>query len=129
MTASASLDFVKDFVIATTVIAILLSAWSVLWGVPLAAEKLQEQAKEKDPSLWQEYEAKLGPGETLARRPDLFLELSETLNQKNVQKLKDLEEMLKQATANGDFESEEGNFDDLIERLGQAIEKEEGKKP
>jgi hypothetical protein len=43
--------------------------------IPKAAEQLEIEAKELAPDLWQEYQAKLGPGESMATRPDLLQEL------------------------------------------------------
>jgi hypothetical protein len=43
--------------------------------VPTAVRQVEELAKELDPALWQEYEQKLRPGETLAKRPELLDEL------------------------------------------------------
>jgi hypothetical protein len=52
-------------------VTILLSSWII----PKAAEQIELQAKELDPSLWQEYASRLEPGEVLAMRPDLMQEL------------------------------------------------------
>ena len=43
--------------------------------IPQAAEQLEQITREADPELWQEYQDKLEPGETLAMRPDLIQEL------------------------------------------------------
>jgi hypothetical protein len=43
--------------------------------VPKAADQLERDTKRLRPGLWEEYEAKLGEGETLATRPDLLQEL------------------------------------------------------
>ena len=43
--------------------------------VPKAAEQLEKDTKRIRPGLWEEYEAKLGEGETMATRPDLLQEL------------------------------------------------------
>jgi hypothetical protein len=43
--------------------------------IPQAAKELERQTKELDPSLWEEYQAKLQSGETMDMRPDLMQEL------------------------------------------------------
>ena len=43
--------------------------------VPKAAEQLENDTKRLRPGLWEEFEAKLGEGETMASRPDLLQEL------------------------------------------------------
>lgn len=46
--------------------------------VPKAAEQLEADTKRLRPGLWEEYEAKLEPGQTMATRPDILQELGET---------------------------------------------------
>ncbi len=43
--------------------------------VPKAAEQLENDTKRLRPGLWEEFEEKLGEGETMATRPDLLQEL------------------------------------------------------
>jgi hypothetical protein len=43
--------------------------------VPKAAKRLEKDTKRLRPGLWEEYEAKLGEGATMANRPDLLEEL------------------------------------------------------
>lgn len=47
--------------------------------VPAAAQKLEEECRELSPELWEEYQAKLGEGETMDQRPDLMRELGKKL--------------------------------------------------
>lgn len=55
--------------------------------IPQAVVELEKQLREKDPELWQEYEAKLQPGETLATRPDLIQELGTKLRQMQLEEM------------------------------------------
>lgn len=43
--------------------------------VPRAAEQLESDTRRLRPGLWDEYEAKLEPGETMTSRPDLLQDL------------------------------------------------------
>lgn len=47
--------------------------------VPKAAEQLEADTKRLRPGLWEEYEAKLEPGQTMATRPDILQELGEEM--------------------------------------------------
>eukprot|EP00563_Minutocellus_polymorphus_P018163 CAMPEP_0197726506 /NCGR_PEP_ID=MMETSP1434-20131217/16128_1 /TAXON_ID=265543 /ORGANISM="Minutocellus polymorphus, Strain CCMP3303" /LENGTH=215 /DNA_ID=CAMNT_0043312467 /DNA_START=69 /DNA_END=716 /DNA_ORIENTATION=+ len=47
--------------------------------VPKAAEQLEADTKRLRPGLWEEYEAKLEPGQTMATRPDILQELGEVM--------------------------------------------------
>lgn len=67
-----------------TVLVVLTAGAFLLFGlsyviaaflIPKAAEQVEREAKELAPELWDEYQAKLGPGETMATRPDLLQEL------------------------------------------------------
>jgi hypothetical protein len=53
----------------------LVVAVFTLFVVPTAVKQVEELAKQYDPALWEEYEQKLRPGETLAQRPELLEEL------------------------------------------------------
>ena len=46
-----------------------------LFIVPAVVKEVEKLAREFDPALWQEYEQKLKPGETLAQRPELLEEI------------------------------------------------------
>jgi hypothetical protein len=50
--------------------------------IPQAAKQLENQTKELDPDLWDEYQAKLEPGQTLDQRPDLMQELGDIMQKK-----------------------------------------------
>lgn len=51
-----------------------------------AAEQLEKETKELRPDLWDEYQAKLGEGETMATRPDLLQELGNIMQPLLVEK-------------------------------------------
>jgi hypothetical protein len=76
--ANAALEGVRTFF---TVIAVLILGFvgltyaTVTFIIPKASEQLERDTKRLRPGLWEEYEAKLGPGETMATRPDLLQEL------------------------------------------------------
>lgn len=76
--ANASLGAVRTFFIVVT--AILFAGAGLTYFVasvivPQAAKQLEQDTKRLRPGLWEEYEAKLGEGETMERRPDLLQEL------------------------------------------------------
>lgn len=52
--------------------------------IPQAAAQLEQQVKDYSPDLWNEYQAKLELGETLAMRPDLMQELGTKMQQANL---------------------------------------------
>ena len=69
---------IKTILVILTAGAFLLFGLSYITAaviIPKAAEQLEREAQELAPELWQEYQAKLGPGETMATRPDLLQEL------------------------------------------------------
>jgi hypothetical protein len=78
-----ALDYVelsKNFAIGTITFATLLVGITYVFVnvlMPQAAQQLKDQVQDLDPSLWKEYQDKLGPGETLSTRPDLMQELGE----------------------------------------------------
>ena len=47
--------------------------------VPKAAEQLEADTRRLRPGLWEEYEAKLEPGQTMATRPDILQELGDVM--------------------------------------------------
>ena len=68
--------------IGLTAIVFALAGLTYLFAsilIPKAAEQLEKEAKELAPDLWEEYQAKLGEGETMATRPDLMQELGNKL--------------------------------------------------
>ena len=71
-------DAVKTVLVILTAGAFALFGLSYVFAavlIPKAAEQLEREAKELAPDLWEEYQARLGPGETMATRPDLLQEL------------------------------------------------------
>lgn len=66
--------------VATVVVSIVfafagLSFLVAAFVVPAAAKQLEDETRKIRPNLWEEYEAKLGEGESMAQRPDLLQEL------------------------------------------------------
>jgi len=49
--------------------------------IPAAARELEEQTRKLDVNLWNEYQAKLEPGETIDQRPELMQELGNKVQQ------------------------------------------------
>jgi hypothetical protein len=56
-------------------VLVLLGFLTTSYIVPTAVKQVETLANELDPDLWNEYQRKLGPEETLAMRPDLLQEL------------------------------------------------------
>mmetsp|Transcript_9812 Transcript_9812/g.18457 ORF Transcript_9812/g.18457 Transcript_9812/m.18457 type:complete len:227 (+) Transcript_9812:161-841(+) len=76
--ANAALEGVRTFftVIAGLALAFVgLTYATVTFIIPKASEQLERDTKRLRPGLWEEFEAKLGEGETMATRPDLLQEL------------------------------------------------------
>mmetsp|Transcript_564 Transcript_564/g.932 ORF Transcript_564/g.932 Transcript_564/m.932 type:complete len:229 (-) Transcript_564:9-695(-) len=74
------------------------------WIIPQAAAQLEEQTKELDPDLWDEYQAKLDPGQTLDQRPDLMQELGDKVQKVMAEKFDEMGGIAKeQAVENEDF--------------------------
>ena len=57
------------------------------WLLPAAAQQLEENCRRDCPDLWNEFQAKLGPGEILAQRPDLVQELGNEYNRRFLREL------------------------------------------
>jgi hypothetical protein len=74
------------------------------WIIPQAAAQLEQQTKDLDPSLWAEYEAKLAPGETMDRRPDLMQELGDKVQKLMTEKF---EEESRKQEGGGTVESDQ----------------------
>lgn len=75
---SGPLSALRTFFIVLTAAIFGITAIAYLTAaflVPRAAEQLERDTKRLKPGLWEEYEAKLGDGETMANRPDLLQEL------------------------------------------------------
>lgn len=75
---NALLDTIQTVLVVLTAGAFLIFGISYILAafiIPKAAEQVEREAKELAPELWDEYQAKLGEGETMATRPDLLQEL------------------------------------------------------
>ncbi|GKY96700.1 hypothetical protein MPSEU_000629500 [Mayamaea pseudoterrestris] len=81
--------------------------------MPAAAKQVEELTKENDPELWNEYMRKLGPGETMATRPDLVQELGQKMVQLQSQQLQRAEERAKA--------SERGEPEVLVDNDGSKM--------
>jgi hypothetical protein len=78
MAVADGIDIVKNILIGVGGIVAVILLITVVFStylIPEAAKQLERQAKEVDPALWNEYESKLEPGETIAMRPELMQEL------------------------------------------------------
>lgn len=76
--ANSGLEGVRTFFAIITALVIGLAGLTYVTAafiVPKAAERLEKDTKRLRPGLWEEYEAKLGEGATMANRPDLLEEL------------------------------------------------------
>ena len=68
--------------VAITAIIFLLAGLTFLTAsiiVPAAAKELEKECKELAPDLWEEYQTRLEPGQTMAQRPELMQELGAKL--------------------------------------------------
>jgi len=68
----------QSVAVTVTALIFLVAGLALLTAnvlVPKAAEQLEEETRALRPDLWEEYQRKLGPGETLVSRPDLLQEL------------------------------------------------------
>ena len=93
------MDTVKNISIAVGGIIAVLAAFAILFStfiIPAAADQIEKQAKELDPAMWQEYEQKLDPGETLAMRPDLMQELGNKVQAKSLAEFEKMEAQMKE---------------------------------
>jgi hypothetical protein len=81
----------RTVAIGITVVIFFLAGFAYFTAailIPKAAEQLELEAKELAPQLWEEYSAKLAPGETLASRPDLLQELGNKITPLIEQKIR-----------------------------------------
>ena len=72
------LDILRSIAVGITAILFLLAGLTYLTAsviVPAAAKELEKECKELAPELWDEYQTKLEPGQTMGQRPDLMQEL------------------------------------------------------
>lgn len=75
---AGGLSALRTFLIVVTAAIFGITAIAYLTAaflVPKAAEQLERDTRRLRPGLWEEYEAKLEAGETMANRPDLLQEL------------------------------------------------------
>lgn len=83
---SSALDVLKTVGAVGVGFALLLIGLAFVFSnyvIPQAAKELEEQARQKFPDLWQEYQAKLDEtGETLIMRPDLMQELGNKVQER-----------------------------------------------
>jgi len=80
--ANASLELLRNVFIGIGGIVVFLIAFTFITAtfvVPAAAKSLEEDTRRLRPGLWEEYEAKLNEGETMAQRPDLLQELGKIM--------------------------------------------------
>ena len=64
-------DILRNVAIAVTAVIFLLAGLTFLVAsviVPAAAKELEKECKELAPELWDEYQTRLEPGETIDRR-------------------------------------------------------------
>ena len=76
--ANSGLQGMRTFFTIITVLVVGLAGLTYATAafiVPKAAERLEKDTKRLRPGLWEEYEAKLVEGATMANRPDLLEEL------------------------------------------------------
>ena len=68
----------QNIAIGVTAIIFLLAGLTYLTAsiiVPAAAKELEQECKELAPELWDEYTARLEPGQQMSQRPDLMQEM------------------------------------------------------
>lgn len=77
-----AMDVLRTIAVTITAILFLLAGLTQLMGsviIPAAAKELEKECLELNPSLWEEYQAKLEPNQTMADRPDLMQEIGQKL--------------------------------------------------
>mmetsp|Transcript_13716 Transcript_13716/g.20212 ORF Transcript_13716/g.20212 Transcript_13716/m.20212 type:complete len:253 (-) Transcript_13716:187-945(-) len=73
-----AMDIIKNIALAITATLFLLAGLTQITAsiiVPAATKELEKECKELAPELWDEYQLKLEPGQTMEQRPDLVQEL------------------------------------------------------
>ena len=76
------MDILRNVAIGITAIVFLLAGLTYMTAsviIPAAAKELETECKELAPELWEQYQAKLEPGQTMGQRPDLMQELGAKL--------------------------------------------------
>jgi len=79
---SAIVDTIQSIAVVVTAVLFALAGLTLLMAniiIPAAANELEKECRELAPDLWNEYQAKLEPGQTMATRPDLMQELGAKL--------------------------------------------------
>lgn len=79
---NSSLEILKNLLVAigSTVVGFAaLTFVTINFVVPKAAQQLESDTKRLKPEFWEEYQAKLEEGETMADRPDLLQELGQIM--------------------------------------------------
>ena len=81
-TASGIFGTLQSIAVGITAILFFLAGLTLLMAniiIPAAAKELAKECLELAPDLWQEYQRKLEPGQSMAQRPELMQELGEKL--------------------------------------------------
>ena len=76
------MDIIRNIAVAITAVLFLLAGITLVTAsilIPAAAKELEKECLELAPELWDEYQAKLEPGQTIDKRPELMQELGEKL--------------------------------------------------
>lgn len=76
--ASQVTSGLQNIAVGVVAVLFLIAGLTVLTAtvlVPKAAEQLEEETRALRPELWEEFQRRLAPGETLVQRPDLLQEL------------------------------------------------------
>ena len=115
-------DIVRNVAIAVTAIVFFLAALTYLSAsviIPAAAKELEQECQELAPELWQEYQQRLEPGQTMAQRPELMQELGAKL-----QPLLDakIERLFAERKAQGIDVSEVERAWKAIDKLNQPVQ-------
>lgn len=79
---SSLMDTLYNVAIGITAIVFAFAGLTFIIGsivIPAASRELEKECLELAPEWWDEYQAKLKPGETMATRPDLMQELGAKL--------------------------------------------------
>uniref|UniRef100_A0A7S1ZHW6 Uncharacterized protein n=1 Tax=Trieres chinensis TaxID=1514140 RepID=A0A7S1ZHW6_TRICV len=90
--ANASLEGVRTFFAVVAAIVFGLVGFAYFTAaviVPKAAAQLEQDTKRLRPGLWEEYEAKLEEGQTMATRPDLLQQLGDIMRPVIIQEYDD----------------------------------------
>lgn len=81
-TSAGILDTLQSIAVGITAVLFFLAGLTLLMAniiIPAAANELEKECKELAPELWDDYQRKLEPGQTIAQRPELMQELGAKL--------------------------------------------------